>query len=100
MLRRKQSDIYYRTLILSKNEENPKQLPMITGFGLFFAGGDGGNRNRVQNCLAKGSTSVVCYFGFPRQYENKHSYCFGRLLYLTETEPIFRSCSPLIDALS
>lgn len=38
---------------------------MITRFGLFFVGGDGENRTRVQNHLIKGSTSVVCLLSYP-----------------------------------
>lgn len=54
-----------QSTVLFKNKENPKQLPMITSFGLFCPGGVGGNRNHVQNHLAKGSTSVVCLLDYP-----------------------------------
>jgi len=61
-------------LTLSKNKENPKLLPMITSFGLFFGGGDGGNRNRVQNWLTKGSTSVVYRLSYPLTYRRQTAY--------------------------
>ena len=61
----------------------------------FFHGGDGGNRNRVRNHLAKGSTSVVYYLGFPKPSGNKQPIGIGSLLYLTEAKALFRSCSPL-----
>ena len=47
---------------------------MITSFGLFFAGGDGGNRNRVQNWLTKGSTSVVYRLSYPLTYRRQTAY--------------------------
>lgn len=61
----------------------------------FIFGGDGGNRNRVRNHLAKGSTSVVYYLGFPQPIGNKQPIGIGSLLYLTEAKALFRSCSPL-----
>ena len=47
---------------------------MITSFGLFFGGGDGGNRNRVQNWLTKGSTSVVYRLSYPLTYRRQTAY--------------------------
>ena len=47
---------------------------MITSFGLFFVGGDGGNRNRVQNWLTKGSTSVVYRLSYPLTYRRQTAY--------------------------
>ena len=47
---------------------------MITSFGLFFGGGDGGNRNRVQNRLTKGSTSVVYRLSYPLTYRRQTAY--------------------------
>lgn len=68
---------------------------MITSFGLFFAGGDGESRTRVQNCLAEGSTSVVCPLGFPSPAGGKQPAGCGSLLYLTGAKALSHSCSPL-----
>lgn len=64
-------------LTLSKNKENPKQLPKITSFGLFCPGGDGGNRNRVRRRIAKGSTSVVYRLRFPSRIGDKQPIRYG-----------------------
>lgn len=47
---------------------------MITSFGLFCPGGDGGNRNRVQAWLTKGSTSVVYRLSYPLTYRRQTAY--------------------------
>ena len=57
----------------------------------FIFGGDGGNRNRVRNHLAKGSTSVVYYLGFPQPIGNKQPIGIGSLLYLTEAKALYRA---------
>lgn len=62
-----------------KNKENPKQLPMITSFGLFCPGGDGGSRTRVRRKIAEGSTSVVCRFRFPSYNGGKQPLYYGSL---------------------
>ena len=46
--------------------KNPKVSPTMVSFGFLFFGGDGESRTRVQNHLAKGSTSVVCHLSFPQ----------------------------------
>lgn len=59
---------------MSIQTENPKLLPMITSFGLFFGGGDGGNRNRVQNQFTKGSTSVGSRLSYPLTHRRQPAY--------------------------
>ena len=58
----------------SLQKNNPKLLPMITSFGLFFGGGDGGNRNRVQNQFTEGSTSVGCLLSYPLTHRRQSAY--------------------------
>lgn len=41
---------------------------------LLIFGGDGGNRNRVQNRLTKGSTSVVYRLSYPLTYRRQTAY--------------------------
>ena len=51
----------------SKNKRAPQ------GYSFIF-GGDGGNRNRVQNWLTKGSTSVVYRLSYPLTYRRQTAY--------------------------
>ena len=73
---------------MSIQTENPKLLPMITSFGLFFAGGDGGNRNRVQNQFTEGSTSVGCLLSYPLTHRRQSAYALRYSLIPDESRDI------------
>ena len=68
---------------------------MMVSFGFLSFGGDGESRTRVQNHLAKGSTSVVCLLKFPSLTGGKQPVSYGILYYLMKAEKINHSCSPL-----
>lgn len=76
------------TLILLKNKKTPSGV-------LWFFGGDGESRTRVQNHLAKGSTSVVYPLRFPSVNGDKQPLTYGILCYLMKAEELNHSCSPL-----
>lgn len=75
--------------------KNPKVSPLMVSFGFLSFGGDGGNRNHVQNHLTKGSTSVACLLGFPSANGGKQPLACGILYYLMKAEKLNHSCSPL-----
>jgi len=56
--------------------------------------------NSRPNSARQGLYECSLSLGFPSLNDGKQPFSYGRLLYLTEAEPLFRSCSPLIDALN
>ena len=50
-----------------------KNIRVPQGYSYIF-GGDGGNRNRVQNRLIEGSTSVGCLLSYPLTQRRQSAY--------------------------
>ena len=67
------------------------QLPLIKKSNHFrdcFFGGDGGNRNRVQNQFTEGSTSVGCLLSYPLTQRRQSAYALRYSLIPDESRDI------------
>ena len=67
------------------------QLPLIKKSNHFrdcFFGGDGGNRNRVQNQFTEGSTSVGCLLSYPLTHRRQSAYALRYSLIPDESRDI------------
>ena len=67
------------------------RLPLIKKSNHFrdcFFGGDGGNRNRVQNQFTEGSTSVGCLLSYPLTQRRQSAYALRYSLIPDESRDI------------